>query len=45
MVVACERQVTVEFQLRDGCPIQVMPSPSSARNLAPGNPERYTSVY
>jgi hypothetical protein len=30
---------------RDGCPIQVIPSPSSARNLPPRNPERYTCIY
>ena len=31
---------------RDGCPIQVIPSPSSAENLSPEHPsERYTCIY
>jgi hypothetical protein len=30
---------------RDGCPIQVIPSPSSAKNLPRGTPERHTCIY
>jgi hypothetical protein len=30
---------------RDGCPIQVIPSPSSAENLSQEHPERYTWIY